>query len=413
MEKSAETGAEMNAETSVERSAGTRDKLWNRDYLKVLTSNFLLYMSFMLLMPILPLYLSDVFHAGKDVIGVVLSGYTVATLVIRLFSGYIVDTLPRKTVIVVTYLAFALICLGYLIPGSLVLFAVVRTLHGLPFGSATVATSTAAIDVLPSSRRAEGIGYYGLSNNVGTAVAPSVALLLYGLWNNYNFLFLVAFLFGIVGFIVTVTIKLPPKPIVKQRPPISLDRFFLLKGWSQSLTVMCFSFAYGIISTYVAIYGREEFGVANGAGIFFALFAGGLFVSRLTGGRSLGRGKIAQNAGLGILVALAGYLMFASLHSIWFYYLAALVIGLGNGHMYPAFQNMFVNLATNDQRGTANSSLLVSWDVGFGLGILIGGIVAEHLGLHAAFWTAVIVNAVGTSFFFLYSRRNYLVNRLR
>ncbi|MCD8312583.1 MAG: MFS transporter [Bacteroidales bacterium] len=394
-------------------SAEVKEKLWNRDYLKVLSSNFLLYMSFMLLMPILPLYLSDTFHAGKDVIGVVLSGYTVATLVIRLFSGYIVDTLPRKAVIVVTYLAFGLICLGYLIPGSIVLFAVVRTLHGLPFGSATVATSTAAIDVLPSSRRAEGIGYYGLSNNVGTAVAPSVALLLYSLWNSYNFLFLVAFLFALIGFIVTVTIKLPPKPIVKERPPISLDRFFLLKGWSQSLTVMCFSFAYGILSTYVAIYGREEFGVTNGAGIFFALFAGGLFVSRLTGGKSLGKGKIAQNAGLGIVVALVGYVLFAAIHNIWCYYIAALIIGLGNGHMYPAFQNMFVNLATNDQRGTANSSLLVSWDVGFGLGILIGGIVAEHLGLHSTFWTAVIVNAMGTAAFFLYSRGNYLRNKLR
>ncbi len=400
-------------DTDIAADGGTREKLWNRDYVKVLSANFLLYMSFMLLMPILPLYLSDTFHAGKDTIGLVLSGYTVATLLVRMFSGYIVDTLPRKAVIVFTYLAFGLLCLGYLIPGSLALFALVRTLHGLPFGSATVATSTAAIDVLPSSRRAEGIGYYGLSNNVGTAVAPSVALLLYGLWSNYNFLFLVAFVFALVGFLVTASLKIPPRPAVREKPPVSLDRFFLLKGWSQALTVMCFSFAYGIISTYVAIYGREEYGVTNGAGLFFALFAGGLFVSRLTGGRSLGRGRIAQNAGLGIVVALAGYLMFAAVHSLWIYYVAALVIGLGNGHMYPAFQNMFVNLATNDRRGTANSSLLVSWDVGFGLGILIGGIVAERFGLRSAFWAAVIVNALGAAFFFLYSRRNYLRNRLR
>ena len=62
------------------------------------------------------------------------------------------------------------------------------------------------------------------------------------------------------------------------------------------------------------------------------------------------------------------------------YYGSALLIGLGNGHMWPAFQNMTINVAHNNRRGTANSTILVSWDLGMGLGILVGGIVAELLG---------------------------------
>ena len=46
----------------------------------------------------------------------------------------------------------------------------------------------------------------------------------------------------------------------------------------------------------------------------------------------------------------------------------------GNGHMWPAFQNMTLCVARNNQRGTANSTILISWDVGMGLGILLGGI---------------------------------------
>ncbi|MCD8297428.1 MAG: MFS transporter, partial [Prevotella sp.] len=155
---------------------GIKDKLWNRNYLKVLSGNFMLYLSFMLLLPLLPLYLSDTFHADKDSIGLVLSGYTITALVVRMFSGYLVDTFPRKLVLLVTFLVFSLFFLGYIVAGTLLMFTIVRTLHGAPFGSATVAASTVAIDVLPSSRRTEGIGYYGLSNNVATAISPTIAL---------------------------------------------------------------------------------------------------------------------------------------------------------------------------------------------------------------------------------------------
>ena len=69
----------------------TKERLWNSNYTKIWVANFMLYFSFMLLMPLFPLYLRDTFGASKEVIGVVLSGYTIAALVIRPFSGYMVD----------------------------------------------------------------------------------------------------------------------------------------------------------------------------------------------------------------------------------------------------------------------------------------------------------------------------------
>lgn len=74
----------------------TTEKLWNRNYLRVWTANFLLYFSFMLLTPLFPLYLSETFDADKQMIGIVLSGYTLTALIIRPFSGYMVDSFPRK-----------------------------------------------------------------------------------------------------------------------------------------------------------------------------------------------------------------------------------------------------------------------------------------------------------------------------
>ena len=177
--------------------------------------------------------------------------------------------------------------------------------------------------------------------------------------------------------------------------------------------MICFSFSYGVISTYVAIYGKEELGITGGTGIFFTLFAVGLILSRLTGARALRENRVTYNASLGTVAAACGYLIFAALHNPVGYYASAFIIGLGNGHMYPAFQNMFINLAENNQRGTANSSILTAWDAGVGLGVLSGGMFSEHFGYHSAFWAAFIVNAAGMVWYFLHVRGHFERNKLR
>lgn len=391
----------------------TAEKLWNTNYIKVWVANFMIFFSFMLLTPLLPIYLHDTFSADKDTIGMVLFGYSVMALVARLFSGYIVDSFPRKQVLLLCFVFFTLFFVGYLAAGSLLLFAVVRTLHGAPFGATTVSNSTVAIDVLPSSRRTEGIGYYGLSNNIASAISPSAAIWIYTSTHNFNILFWLAMAIALGGLIIDTTVKLPKREIVKSKQTISLDRFFLLKGWRLALTMVCFAFSYGVMSTYVAIYGKERLGVEGGTGTFFLLLSLGLILSRLQGSKALREGKITHNASMGVCVSLCGYLLFAALPNLWGYYGAALIIGLGNGHMYPAYQNMFINLAPHTQRGTANSSILVSWDVGIGLGILVGGVAAEYYGYRAAFFMAWAVNLLGFLGYWLFAKNHFIKNRLR
>lgn len=373
----------------------------------------MLYFSFMILTPLLPLYLSEEFGADKDTIGLVLSGYALTALIIRPFSGFLVDSFPRKVVLLICYGIFALLFAGYVGAGTLLLFAIVRTLHGAPMGAATVSNSTVAIDVLHSTRRAEGIGYYGLSNNLATAISPTVGILIYQWTGSYHLIFLIALACAIMGWCINATLQLKPRPLNKEKEKLSLDRFLLLEGWSEGVAMACYSYSYGVVSTYLAIYGKEELGITAGSGLFFALLSIGLMSSRLIGARTLRQGKVAENASHGVIISVFGYLLFAALHNEWGYYGAALIVGLGNGHMFPAFQTMFINLAPNSKRGTANSTLLTAWDLGMGLGIILGGWFAEQLGYHAAFWSAWVANAAGVVFFFAYVRGHYLANRLR
>ena len=240
------------------------ERLWNANYTKVWVANFMIFFSFMLLTPLLPIYLSEQFAANKDTIGLVLFGYAVMALVARLFSGYIVDSFPRKTVLLLSFAVFTLFFVGYVAAGTLVLFAVVRTVHGMPFGFTTVANSTVAIDVLPSSRRTEGIGLYGLSNNLASAISPMVAIWIYTETHNFDIIFWMATAVAAIGLIIDGTVKTRPRERVKGKQKVSLDRFFLVKGTGAALTMVCFAFSYGVMSTYVAIYGKETLGIEGG-----------------------------------------------------------------------------------------------------------------------------------------------------
>ena len=412
-------------------------KLWNANYTKVWTANFMIFFSFMLVMPLLPLYMTEEFGAGKHTIGVVLSGYTVTALFARLFSGYIVDTFNRRTVLLLSYGLFACFFLGYLIGGSMILFAIVRTMHGAPFGTTTVANSTVAIDVLPSVRRAEGIGYYGLANNLGTAISPTIGLFLYEAVGNFQIIFLLSFFMAALGVFINYTVSFPEKTKTGTGSAkrlstnwsartltgtelatktgaglMRLDRFFLVKSWSVGLMLAALAFPYGVISTYIAIYAKEQLGLTKGAGAYFLVLSVCLMLSRLRGGESLIQGKVIHNAAIGMSISVFGYLCFASFHNFFGVFANAALLGLGNGHMMPAVQNMFVNLAPHNRRGTANASFLTSWDLGVGLGVLVGGIAVELCDYYAAFWTAFVMNALGVAFFFAYVKKHYNLNKL-
>ena len=244
------------------------------------------------------------------------------------------------------------------------------------------------------------------------AIAPTVGIFVYKYTQSFELLFWIAFIIAIVGLAVDSTVRIPAKELVQNKTKLSLDRFFLMRGWLLGLNMVAFGFCFGVLSNYLAIYGKEQLGITGGTGTYFMLCSVGLILSRLQGGKALRQGRVTHNAASGMVISLVGYTLFILVPNMFGYYTSALLIGLGNGHMWPAFQNMTISVAPNSQRGTANSTILVSWDVGMGLGILVGGIISEHFGYSAAFWTVAAVNAAGVALYFLRTRSFFVARNL-
>lgn len=199
----------------------TIPKLWTPGFINVCLSNFIMACTFNLLMPSIPLYVTEKLNVPQSKTGILLASYAVALMVVRPFSGYLVDLYPRKKMLLTGFIAYVLIFIGYFnftatglseifhrlfhvdwsfYAITIGLFIFVRFLHGAAWGISTVSSSTLAIDLVPSERRAEGIGYYGVFMNVAMAIGPFIAIHIYYSYG-FQVLLLCAMAMGVLGMI--------------------------------------------------------------------------------------------------------------------------------------------------------------------------------------------------------------------
>ena len=306
-----------------------------------------------------------------------------------------------------------------MLAGVLTLFVMLRIAHGLAFGMVTVAGNTIVIDITPSSRRGEAVGYYGLMNNTAMRFGPMTGLFMHDAYS-FETIFLCSFIAGILGFIAACLVKTPPKQSVK-REPLSLDRFVLIKGIPAGIALLLLSIPYGMTSTYIAMYAKE-IGITLSSGLFFTFMAVGMAVSRMFSGRQVDKGRITQVITLGLYLVSICFFFLAGCDKLMkispeltevLFFIIALLLGVGFGTMFPAFNTLFVNLAPNSQRGTATSTYLTSWDVGIGIGLTAGGYIAQLTSFDMAYLFGACLTVVSIFYFKLKVAPHYHKNKLR
>lgn len=386
-----------------------KDRLWTKDFITAALANFLIASSFHLLMPTIPIYLSEQLNVAPSKIGVVLSSYSLALLIIRPFCGYWVDVYSRKPLYMLGVSFFVMMFFGYYFAATVAVFVILRFAHGLFWGLTTVSSNTVAIDIVPSSRRAEGIGYFGVTMNIAMAFAPFIAVEIY---NKFGFdtLVSVAIGMGILAILAVTQIKVPQRKGLDEVPPISLDRFILIKGLPVFFNQLFLSFGWGTLIAYAVLYGKQI--DLQNSGMFFLFLASGIVVSRITSGRLVDRGHIHGVIVVAIAVIISGFVSFSMVHNIWMFSISAFALGVGYGTLLPALQTIYINMAPHTQRGTANSTYLTGFDVGIGLGMLLGASLADKLGYSNMYLVTAFLSFVALLIYWFNSRKVYEKNRL-
>ncbi|MBQ3175468.1 MAG: MFS transporter [Bacteroidales bacterium] len=386
--------------------------LWSKNFLLISAANFLMYMAFYMLLPTLPLYLREELMAPASVVGTILSLYTVAAMVTRPVAGFWLDRRPRKPLMLLFYLAYISICGSYVAATSVMLFFIIRVLHGVAFGSATVGVNTMAVDIIPESRRGEGLGIFTASTSAAMAIGPSVALMFYEAGMEFGVIFITASLTGLAGFLCASLIKAP------LRERFSSERFspknlLLSVAVPEAAIMALLSFGYGIVTVYLSVYAKEEVGITSGTGYYFSILAAGLVASRLMSAYLLRNGRYVKIFSLGIASVIVSFFIVAFIHNPVAFFISAAFMGVGYGLITPTAQTMIVNMAEDTERGVANATYLTFFDIGVGSGVFVGGLIAQHINYSASYALSFLLALCAMAYLHLFIKNHFQLRRLK
>ena len=386
----------------------SNESLWSKEFILITLSNLFLFFSFQMLIPTMPRYMEE---SGGDqfAVGLVVGIFTISALLIRPFAGKALDTLNRKYVLLIGLIIFAISAFSYQWTTTVLLILSLRFIHGIGWGITTTSFGTIVADIIPSKRRGEGMGYYGLSSTLGMALAPLI-----GIWimntKGFSFLFVTAAILALITLILTqFNTYSKGHQLTEEQEQSEAKKASLLDGLMEkralfpSFLILLFAITYGGVVTFITIYGKEQ-GIEN-VGWFFMGNAFMVMLSRPIAGKIFD--KKGHQAVLipGVLLATIGLLILSYTTNVMLLVLASLFFGLGFGTIQPSLQAWTINKVPPHRRGAANATFFSAFDLGIGIGSMTLGIVAKWTSYSTMYRLSTILFGIFIITYLLYLKR--------
>lgn len=381
-----------------------KPKLFTKNFILIIVANFFLFISNALFLPTLPIYVASELNGNEIIVGYVVGLLAFTSLFFRPIAGFIYDKSNRKNILIISLLAN---CVGvslYFFAISTELIFIIRALHGVAWGFSTAGISIVATDIIPKTRRGEGIGLYGLSNTVAMAIGPIVGVFI--LHNfNYNVLFfsgsIAVFISLIFLIFVKYTLDYDPHKLNKK---INMESFIEKKVLyiAVSMTLLCIG--YGGIVSFITFRGKEM-GIQN-PGWYFLIYAIILFLIRPISGKIFDRHGPKIIMGVGFVASIFAYIMLATDFGAISFYGSSMLLGIGWGTIGPAGMSLSINMVDDTRRGVVNATIVTSFDLGIGIGAILLGFVSKFLGYSSMYLLCAAFMAIGMGVFYFWHKES-------
>ncbi|WP_053217514.1 MFS transporter [Virgibacillus senegalensis] len=380
--------------------------IWTRSFISVSLTHFMVFVAFYTLLTTLPMYVMEELGGNEAEGGLLVTIMLVSAIIVRPFSGKLLEAAGKKRILVVSVLLFAVTTCLYMWMDQFTGLLVLRFFHGLSFGVATTATGAIAADVIPPARRGEGLGYFAMSMNIAIVVGPFIGLTMLH-YTSFQNLFLTLSLIMAAGTVIAFMVHVPKelnkiKPAGKQK--WSVHDLFEVKALPVALISCLVAFAYSSIISFISVY-SNSLGLSAVSSYFFVVFALVMILSR----PYLGRAFDMKGPGYVILPCLLmfgiGLAVLSMTQSAWMLLVSAALIGLGYGSLLPSFQTMAVQTAPAHRSGHATATFFTLYDSGIALGSYVLGLLAAYMDFPTIYLLCAIVPVAVIGLFLLYQQK--------
>ena len=385
-----------------------KEKLWTKDFILMAVLSFFISVSLNITGTITPLYAR---HLGGDLslLGLVMAFFTVSALIFRPYFGNMLDKKGRKLTIITGGIIFSVVTIAYGIVFSTIGLLALRFFHGLGFSAHSTASGTIVADIVPRSRLAEGIGFFGISHTLAMGLGPLVGLNLLE-HRGFRDVFFLAAVLGGISVICAFLIKLGSKPDEK-RAAINMshndlaDRSSVMyalveKSAIPTFFVMLFiALTLGAVLTFLPVYADSR-GIGD-IGFFYSVFALVQLITRPI------TGKLADKLGYtaimmpGMAFMAISMLMLAFATDLAMFVAAGAIYGLGFGSVQPTLNAIMITLCPPERRGVGNATFFSAMDIGIGAGAIIWGIASQIAGFAFVFGAASICIVIASVLYML------------
>lgn len=388
------------------RKKMSSDKIWTRDFILIVLSNFFVFLGFQMTLPTIPLFVEQL--GGNDqLIGMVVGIFTFSALLLRPFAGHALESKGRRFVYLfgLAIFVFSVASFGF-VPSLFFLF-IIRILQGVGWGFSTTASGTIATDLIPVRRRGEGMGYYGLSSNLALALGPTLALSLTGVLS-FKTIFTICAILGVIAFFLSSTIHY--KQVNPETAPHKKWDLYEKTALPPSILLFFLTVTFGGIASFLPLYTAQK-GI-EGIQWYFLLYAFALLLSRTFAGKIYDKKGHKAIFIPGAILVLLSMLMLSWLPNSLILYIAAILYGFGFGAVQPALQAWSVKDAPSHRRGMANATFFSFFDLGVGVGAMAFGQIGHWYGYNTIYLTAaasVLFSIMTYLIIVLNNRRKQLV----
>ena len=362
--------------------------------------SFTVFLSAFQLLPVAP-YRILALGGSAAAAGLFLGFLTYSSAATAPLTGALVDRLGPRRILVTASVAITIFSLLYAVLPSYPLMLALVIVHGLFWSGLLSASSTYVTGLVPVSRRAEGLGYWGLSTVLAVSVAPTIGLWVYshGGWTAMC-IESAAINVLMAGIAWTLPID-PPRPAGARG--IEFRRLLEWRVLALSFTLFLYAFGYGGLTSFVALY--TDANDVTPRALYFTLFSLTIVATRPFVGRfadRVGYRRVFMPC-LALIVVAFGLLALGGTRP--FLIASALCFGIGFGSAYPVFLAHVLTFVDESRRGAAFGSIIGMFDTGIGTGSIAMGWIIERHGYGPAWATAAVLASFAIPFFVMAEKR--------